>query len=131
MNYSDQVQISTKQKSVDRMFCSSSNKTNKTYKTEWDKYLQEGCQKTPKISKTTKFTKISQKKDKKKDNVREAQNQLNMEEDDNRLEIIIQKKEKELANLAKIAKIEELDKSINERKKELKIQNETSCCIIM
>ena len=131
MNYSDQVQISTKQKSVDRMFCSSSNKTNKTYKTEWDKYLQQGCQKTPKISKTTKFTKISQKKDKKKDNVREAQNQLNMEEDDNRLEIIIQKKEKELANLAKIAKIEELDKSINERKKELKIQNEISCCIIM
>jgi len=126
MNYSDQVQICTRHKSVDRMFCSSSDKTNKTNKTEWDKYLEESC---PKTIKKTKFTNILQNK--KKDKVSEVENQLNIKRNDNRLEIIIQKKEKELADLDKIARIEKLDKSIDKRKKELKIRNKTLCCIIM
>lgn len=51
MNYCDQVQISQKKK-TDRMFCSSSGKTDKSIQTKWEEYLQKGSPTEKKKTKT-------------------------------------------------------------------------------
>tara|TARA_B100002049_G_scaffold237058_2_gene225897 strand:+ start:1175 stop:1591 length:417 start_codon:yes stop_codon:yes gene_type:complete len=138
MNYCAQVQISEKIK-TDRMFCSSSGKTDETDKstlTKWEEYLQKG---SPMKKKKTKI--IPQKNiDEENIDERKARNE-NMK----RLAKRIQEEKEKMKELKMINELKELElqKDEKDEKKELEMinelnelkkkneTNETSCCIIL